>query len=91
MNKRTFHNYRGLAVAIAAAVGFSGAHAAQLEEIVVTAQKRAQSLQDVPISISTLDGGKIEQAGMNNLEDLAAYVPNLMFTENAVATSIVMR
>ncbi len=80
-----------LALAIATATVFSGAHAAQLEEIVVTAQKRTESLQDVPISITTVDGAKIEQAGINNLEDLSAYVPNLMFTENAVATSIVMR
>ncbi|MFT6034251.1 MAG: iron complex outermembrane receptor protein [Arenicella sp.] len=80
-----------VAIAIAAATAFSGVHAAALEEIIVTAQKRAQSLQDVPISITTVDGAKIEQAGINNLEDLAAYVPNLQFTENAVATSIVMR
>ena len=32
---------------------------AQLEEVIVTAQKRAESLQDVPISISTLSGDKI--------------------------------
>ena len=33
---------------------------AQLEEVIVTAQKRAESLQDVPISISTVSGEKIQ-------------------------------
>jgi len=79
------------ALALAGASVFSGTQAAQLEEIVVTAQKRVESLQDIPISITTIDGGKIEEAGINNLEDLSAYVPNLQLTENAVATSIVLR
>ena len=89
MNK--ISSFKLASVALAMSLVFSGAQAAVLEEIVVTAQKRTESLQDVPISISTIDGGKIEEAGINNLEDLAAYVPNLMFTENAVATSIIMR
>ncbi len=79
------------AIALATATAFGQANAQQLEEIVVTAQKRVESLQDVPISITTIDGGKIEEAGINNLEDLTAFVPNLQLTENAVATSIVMR
>lgn len=91
MNKRSFHKLSKLALTVAAATAFSGVQAAQLEEIVVTAQKRTESLQDVPISITTIDGTKIEQAGINNLEDLSAFVPNLQLTENAVATSIVMR
>ena len=78
-----------LAAATMAAVGTTGA--ATLEEIVVTAQKREESLQDVPLSITSIDGSKIEDAGINNLEDLSAFVPNLMLSENAVATSIVMR
>jgi outer membrane receptor protein involved in Fe transport len=80
-----------LALAVAAATAFGTAQAAQLEEIIVTAQKRVESLQDIPISITTIDGGKIEEAGINNLEDLAGYIPNLQLTENAVATSIVLR
>lgn len=79
------------AIALAAAAAVGSVNAQTLEEIVVTAQKRAESLQDVPISITTIDGGKIEQAGINNLEDLTAFVPNLQLTENTVATSIVMR
>lgn len=48
----------------------------QLEEIVVTAQKRAESLQDVPIAVSAISGEKIVEAGIQGMEDLSAYVPN---------------
>ena len=65
--------------------------ATQLEEIIVTAQKRAESLQDVPISMTAISGDKIQQASMQTLEDLGAYVPNLDITENAVNSIISMR
>lgn len=45
------------------------------EEIVVTAQKREQGLQDVPISISVLTGDKFQEAGIETLDDLTLYVP----------------
>lgn len=88
---RPLKKFGASAVAIAIAALASQTQAAQLEEIVVTAQKRTESLQDVPISITTLDGQKIEQAGINNLEDLTGFVPNLMLSETAVSTSIILR
>ena len=48
-----------------------------IEEITVTATKRAQSLQDVPISIGVVTGEVVEQYGMNDLVDLQSYVPSL--------------
>ncbi len=42
-----------------------------LEEIVVTAQRREQSLQEVPVSISVFSGAQIELQGFKNLDDLA--------------------
>ena len=48
-----------------------------LEEIIVTAEKREQSLQDVPISISVLNEERLEQVGIDEVEDLGANVPNL--------------
>ena len=54
MNNKSFRTLSALAVAIATAS--SGAHAAQLEEIIVTAQKRAESLQDVTISMVAIEG-----------------------------------
>jgi outer membrane receptor protein involved in Fe transport len=48
-----------------------------LEEIIVTAQKRAESLQDVPISIIAVAGEDMRDAGIQKMEQLAASVPNL--------------
>lgn len=48
-----------------------------LEEIVVTAQKRAQSLQDVPIAVSALSGDWMDRNNVEDLEDVAALIPNL--------------
>lgn len=67
------------------------AHAAPLEEIIVTAQKREQSLQDVPLSMTALTGEKIHAAGMHSFNELTDYVPNLMTSENAVSTNFIMR
>ena len=46
-------------------------------EIVVTAQKREQSLQDVPISMEVVSGEKLQDLGVNDFASLAAYVPNV--------------
>jgi iron complex outermembrane receptor protein len=89
MKTSSFLKLSSLALAIATIS--TGTYAAQLEEVIVTAQKRAESLQDVPISMTALSGEKISEAGMNSFTDLAAYVPNLGISENAVATGIYMR
>lgn len=56
--------------------------ASGLEEIVVTAQKRAQSSQDVPIAISALTGDAMEKAGVNDIFDVAQQVPSLEVQQN---------
>lgn len=48
-----------------------------IEEIVVTAQKRAQSLQDVPVSVTALSGTDLEAFKYRDATDIAAQVPNL--------------
>lgn len=48
-----------------------------LEEIVVTAQKRAESLQEVPISITALSGDQLSKRQIRGPEDLALSVPNM--------------
>ena len=60
---------------------------AQLEEVIVTAQKREQSLQDVPISITAISGEQIQDAAINSFNDLDNYIPNFQVSENAIATS----
>ena len=87
--KTSLRTMSALALAIATASG--GAYAAQLEEVIVTAQKRAESLQDVPISMTAIAGEKIQEASIQSMTDLGAYVPNLSITENAVNSIISMR
>ena len=65
-----------LAVALAALTAPAFSQAA-LEEIIVTAQKREQSLQDVPIAISALSGDALRSAVVNDIFDLRAAVPAL--------------
>ena len=89
MSRSSLLKASGIALAIAAIS--SGTNAAELEEVIVTAQKRAESLQDVPVSLVAISGTKIEEAGMHSFAELSAYVPNLAIQENAVNTIISMR
>src|SRR5260221_10222815 len=58
-----------------------GAHAAdsssQLDEIVVTAQKRQQNLQDVGISVAAFDGEKLREAQIGTGPDALIKIPNI--------------
>ena len=63
-----------LVAAIALATAAPISHAQMLEEVIVTAQKRTESLQDVPISVSAIQGEKLEEAGIANMSALADYV-----------------
>ena len=47
-----------------------------LEEVVVTAQKRTESIQDVPIAIAAFDGRQMESFGINNAVQISQMVPN---------------
>ncbi|MCS6947774.1 MAG: TonB-dependent receptor [Steroidobacteraceae bacterium] len=62
-----------------------------LEEVIVTAQKREESLRDVPISVNAVSGAKLAEAGIVRLDDLKAYVPNLQVTETGIANNFYMR
>lgn len=48
-----------------------------LEEVVVTAQKRAENLQDVPISIEALGNEKLEQMNVQSFEDYVKLLPSV--------------
>jgi iron complex outermembrane receptor protein len=81
-----------LAVTVASALALpQQALSQKLEEVVVTAQKRAQSLQDVPISISALSGDKLNDAIITRTSDLSSYVPNLTMSEAAIGTNVFIR
>lgn len=54
-----------------------------VEEIVVTAQKREESLQDIPLSVSAFSANKLEAMGVQTIEDLPNITPGLTITNAA--------
>jgi iron complex outermembrane receptor protein len=60
---------------LAAAADTSADQGARLEEIVVTAQRRVENLQQVPISAQVISGQQLSQQNQNSLEDLSRTVP----------------
>ncbi|MCG2840639.1 TonB-dependent receptor [Sandaracinobacter sp. RS1-74] len=55
------------------------AETAPADDIIVTAQRRAESVQDIPLSISALTGAALEARGISDFRGYAAQVPNLAF------------
>ncbi|MFN7553195.1 MAG: TonB-dependent receptor plug domain-containing protein, partial [Pseudomonadota bacterium] len=92
-----------LAVAMIAALASAQASAQQpaaedeqatlLDTLVVTAQKREQSLQEVPVALTYVDGSQIETLGGYNVEQLKLLVPslNIRKTNTALNHSIYLR
>jgi len=65
--------------------------APMLEEVVVTAQKRVESLQDVPISVSAMSGEKVNENGITNLEELTLYIPNVNVNQGQAQPNLFIR
>ena len=85
---RLFVNKRPLAIAVGllaatslhSPTGF--AQAAALEEVVVTAQRRAESLQDVPVTITAINQDQLEFQQIDNVGDIQLLVPNISMATN---------
>jgi len=88
----------GMAV-LAGSLGLStGAYAQSAEgdgltvqEIIVTARKREESLQDVPISVNVTSGESLEKKDIGSLEELNVFVPNLFIQSTPGNQSIYIR
>jgi iron complex outermembrane recepter protein len=84
-----------LAYAISAALA-AAAHAAiaadedqpssSISEVVVTAQRRSESIQDVPITVQAITGEQMKQLGVVSFNDLMKYTPNVTFSGNGPGT-----
>ena len=94
---KTFFPHVGMMVAC---VGLTATASAQqdqtaaaplLEEIVVTAQSRTQSLQDVPIAVSAVSAESLQQKGLQKVEDLQVLVPSFTMTETGIGTNMFIR
>ncbi|HQR04810.1 MAG: TonB-dependent receptor [Proteobacteria bacterium] len=68
---------RALPLMIAAAYGMNAAAEERLEEVIVTAQKRAERMQDVPISISAITAAQLETRGIEGARNIDGLVPNV--------------
>ncbi len=83
-------NLRIPATVMLAAVLFSGALQCQeLEEIVITAERRAENLQEVPNAITALSSVTIEQADIHDITDIATRIPGLTFSPFSPGQNIV--
>lgn len=58
-----------------------------LSEIVVTAQKRTENLQDVPIAISAISSEKVEQLGIKDSRDLSGLAPNVTIVSGTTSNT----
>lgn len=56
-----------------------------LEEVVITARKREESVQDTPISVSAFSGESLDARGIKNIEDIGAITPNMTYQNNPQA------
>ena len=50
-----------------------------IETIEVTATKRTESIQDVPVTVSALSGDALENLGVDNFQDYVEFLPNVVF------------
>lgn len=62
-----------------------------IDEIIVTAQKRSESVQDVPLAVSAVGGAALERLGIGNPLQLGAAVPNFNLQTNSGVTYIYLR
>lgn len=78
------------------AFGFAGAASAQegpttIDDIIVTAQKREQNLQDVPIVVTTLSQEALDGAGVRDIKDLQILTPGMTVTSTQSEASTTAR
>ncbi len=67
-----------------------------IEEVVVTARKREESLQEVPVAVSAFSGEQLANSGVDQFSDIADYTPSLFISQqstygNATADGLVLR
>ena len=72
---------------IAATSGEVAAQSLQLEEIVVTARRREESIQDIPVAVTAFSAEELTRRGVTELEDVAMYTPGFVFEDFASSFS----
>ncbi len=96
MSKRSFA-VAAVAVGVMESMGPSpvfaqGGTSVMLEEVVVTARRREESLQDTPLAVSALSSDMLDQMGISDIEDVESLAPSLQFSQtNYKAPAIFIR
>ncbi len=62
-----------------------------LDEVIVTAQKRAQSIQEVPLSITAISGEAIKMSDIQDMNELSRHTPNLKVEAAPAQTNVYVR
>ena len=78
---RSIHRLIACSLAMAVLSPVFAQSSGELEEIIVTATKREQTLQEVPIAVSVLSADVIDKAQINDILDLQASVPSLRVSQ----------
>jgi len=76
---------------VSSAAAQSAQQPSGLEEVIVTAQKRSERLQDVPIAITAIGSEALEKAGVQRLDDISALTPGLQFQHTGGFTQPMIR
>ena len=66
-----------------------GAQAGTIEQVTVTARRREESLQDVPVAITALTADQLLEQNVRTLEDITAYAPNIKVNAGRATTSTI--
>lgn len=74
-------------VALSASAAYAQEDSATVEEIVVTAQKRAENLQDVPVSVTAISGDSLADRGVTNVLSLNNLAPGLRVSSGDAAAN----
>ena len=81
------HSRHVLLGAAVAATALPASAQLELEEVVVTATKRAMSLQDTPVSVQALNGAALEDLGVASFEDYALMLPSVSYSSSGPGQS----
>ncbi|RLQ22393.1 TonB-dependent receptor [Seongchinamella sediminis] len=94
MIKHRFTKNPGVVLTLAvssASLLMSASTQAQLEEVVVTAQKRSESLQDVPITLTAFAGDSLQDFGITDTQALQIVTPGLVVNNTSTSAQIYLR
>ncbi|WP_269619641.1 TonB-dependent receptor [Zhongshania sp. BJYM1] len=82
---------RSIFICVIGIITHKSVFAATLEEVIVTAQKRSESLQEVPIAVQALGGEALDEAGIGDTLDLQLVTPGFVVSTTGPASQMYLR